>query len=255
MARQDRKVLAGLPFSASQIIALLLRISIRVLRKWLLTCAYSIHGLRHPALRARQGEDRAPVRKLRGRRRLRQRGELRLPRARGRRRLRQAQRALPRVPQREMARRRDGGRQLGARRRVRRARLPGGPDASLLRGIAAGVGPGLRERGADIRARRLLGLLPQGEVLEVGGPGSPKRIQANPALNAFKSRAGEMLRTDIGSVLWKRRSGDVETVFGDIERNLGFTRFTLRGLEKVTPEWRLVAAGRNIRKLFLAECC
>ena len=85
-------------------------------------------------------------------------------------------------------------------------------------------------------------------------PDSPKRIKVNPALNAFKSRAGEMLRTDIGSALRKRRSVDVETVFGDIERNLGFTRFTPRGLEKVTLEWRLVAAGHNMRKLFLAEC-
>ena len=73
-------------------------------------------------------------------------------------------------------------------------------------------------------------------------------------MNAFKSRAGEMPRTDIGSALQKRRSVDVETVFGGVERNLGFTRFTPRGLEKVAPEWRLVAAGHNIRKLFLAEC-
>lgn len=63
-----------------------------------------------------------------------------------------------------------------------------------------------------------------------------------------------MLRTDIGPALRKRRSVDVETVFGDVKRNLGFTRFTPRGLEKVTLGWRLVAAGRNIRKLFLAEC-
>ena len=84
-------------------------------------------------------------------------------------------------------------------------------------------------------------------------PDSTKRIQVNPALNAFKSRAGEMLRTDIGSALRKRRSVDVETVFGGVERNLGLTRFTLRGLEKVAPEWRLVAAGHNMRKLFLAE--
>lgn len=85
-------------------------------------------------------------------------------------------------------------------------------------------------------------------------PDSPKRIQVNPALNAFKSRAGEMLRTEAGSALRKRRSVDVETVFGDVKRNLGFTRFTLRGLEKVALGWRLVAAGHNIRKLFLAEC-
>lgn len=75
----------------------------------------------------------------------------------------------------------------------------------------------------------------------------------NPTLNFFKERASEMLRTETGAKLRKRRSIDVETVFGNIKRNLGFTRFTLRGLEKVTLEWRLVATGHNIRKLFLAE--
>ena len=84
-------------------------------------------------------------------------------------------------------------------------------------------------------------------------PDAPKRIQSNPALNAFRRRASEMLHTEIGSALRKKRSVDVETAFGDIKRNLGFTRFTLRGLEKVTLEWRLVATGHNIRKLFLAE--
>lgn len=84
-------------------------------------------------------------------------------------------------------------------------------------------------------------------------PDSPRQIKVNPTLDAFKSRASEMLHTEVGSALRKKRSVDVETVFGDIKRNLGFTRFTLRGLEKVTLEWRLVATGHNIRKLFLAE--
>ena len=75
----------------------------------------------------------------------------------------------------------------------------------------------------------------------------------NPTLNAFRGRASEMLRSEAGSALRKRRSVDVETVFGDIKRNLGFTRFSLRGLEKVTSGWRPVATGHNIRKLFLAE--
>ena len=47
---------------------------------------------------------------------------------------------------------------------------------------------------------------------------------------------------------------DVKAVFGGIRVNLGFTRFTLRDFEKVTLEWRLVATGHNIRKLFLAGC-
>ena len=84
-------------------------------------------------------------------------------------------------------------------------------------------------------------------------PNSPRQIRVNPTLNAYRRRASEMLRTEDGSKLGKRRSVDVETVFGNIKRNLSFTRFTLRGLEKVTLEWRLVAAGHNIRKLFLAE--
>ena len=42
----------------------------------------------------------------------------------------------------------------------------------------------------------------------------------NPTLNAFRIRASEMLRTETGSALRKRRSVDVETVFGDIKRNL-----------------------------------
>ena len=62
-----------------------------------------------------------------------------------------------------------------------------------------------------------------------------------------------MLRSEAGSALRKRRSVDVEAAFGNIKRNLGFPRFTLRGLEKVELEWRLVAMGHNIRKLFLAE--
>ena len=62
-----------------------------------------------------------------------------------------------------------------------------------------------------------------------------------------------MLRAEEGSRLRKQRNTDVETVFGGIKRSRGFTRFSLRGLEKVTLEVRLVTAGRNISKLFLAE--
>lgn len=58
-----------------------------------------------------------------------------------------------------------------------------------------------------------------------------------------------MLCTEEGTRLRKKRSVDVETVFGDIKRNMGFTRFTLRGLKKAELEFRLVAMGHNIRKI------
>ena len=71
--------------------------------------------------------------------------------------------------------------------------------------------------------------------------------------DSYRRRASALLHTERGSALRKRRGVDVETVFGDIKRNLGFARFTLRGLEKVELEWRLVATGHNIRKMFLAR--
>ena len=84
-------------------------------------------------------------------------------------------------------------------------------------------------------------------------PDHNRTIQVNPKLDAHKRKASALLHTEEGSALRKKRGIDVETVFGDIKRNLGFNRFTLRGLEKVAHEWLLVAAGHNIRKLFLAE--
>jgi transposase len=79
-----------------------------------------------------------------------------------------------------------------------------------------------------------------------------RRIGINPTMDFFKQRASEMLHTEEGSRLRKKRSVDVETVFGDIKRNHGFTRFHLRGLDKVSLEWRLVAMGHNMRKITLA---
>lgn len=75
----------------------------------------------------------------------------------------------------------------------------------------------------------------------------------NPARDARRRRAEALLNSERGAELKKRRSTDVETVFGDIKRDFGFSRFTLRGLDKCTLEFRLVAAGHNIRKLHAFE--
>lgn len=79
-----------------------------------------------------------------------------------------------------------------------------------------------------------------------------KQIRINPTLTRFKRRASFLLHTERGVKLRKQRSVDVETIFGDIKRNWHFTRFSLRGLEKVDHEFRLVAMGHNLRKLALA---
>ena len=76
-----------------------------------------------------------------------------------------------------------------------------------------------------------------------------RRNYVNPHRDALRKKAAERLTSDEGVVLRKRRSTDVETVFGDVKRNWGFRRFTLRGIEKVAHEWRLLMMGHNIRKL------
>ena len=79
-----------------------------------------------------------------------------------------------------------------------------------------------------------------------------KTFQVNENLRAFKEKASAMLCAEPGISLRKKRAVDVETAFGDIKRNMGFTRFTLRGLDKVELEFRLIAMGHNIRKMMRA---
>ena len=76
-----------------------------------------------------------------------------------------------------------------------------------------------------------------------------RSIYVNPRYAELKRQAAERLTSDEGIDLRKRRATDVETVFGDVKRNWGFRRFTLRGIEKVSHEWRLLMMGHNLRKL------
>ena len=62
------------------------------------------------------------------------------------------------------------------------------------------------------------------------------------------------LRTDAGQAVYRRRKAIVEPVFGQIKEVRGFRRFSLRGLEKVRAEWKLVCATANLLKLFRAGC-
>ena len=57
------------------------------------------------------------------------------------------------------------------------------------------------------------------------------------------------LNTDEAKAKYKRRKCTVEPVFGIIKNVLGFTRFSLRGIEKVKTEWLLVALAYNCKRL------
>jgi hypothetical protein len=76
-----------------------------------------------------------------------------------------------------------------------------------------------------------------------------RTIEVNHNARRLREKAGELLRTERGVELRKKRSCDVETVFGNLKQNKGFRRFMLRGLAKVEIEVGLLAIAHNLKKM------
>ena len=62
-------------------------------------------------------------------------------------------------------------------------------------------------------------------------------------------RMKHILETDQGKALYARRKTTVETVFGIIKEVMGFRRFSMRGLKKVSGEWTLVTIAWNLKRM------
>lgn len=73
-------------------------------------------------------------------------------------------------------------------------------------------------------------------------------IEINKNLNQHKQNAFDLLHSETGIAHRKKRCYDVEPVFGNIKQNHNFRRFMLRGKEKVSIEWGLIAIAQNLRK-------
>jgi hypothetical protein len=58
------------------------------------------------------------------------------------------------------------------------------------------------------------------------------------------------LQTDEAKSRLKLRATSVEPVFGNIKQNLGFRRFSLRGLGQVKGEFNLMSIAHNLNTLF-----
>ena len=59
----------------------------------------------------------------------------------------------------------------------------------------------------------------------------------------------ERLATEAGAAAYAKRKTTVETVFGNVKANLGFRRFSRRGLDATSSEWRLVCTVHNLLKI------
>lgn len=74
-------------------------------------------------------------------------------------------------------------------------------------------------------------------------------LEYSPELITFKKQVVDRLTSDEGRALRSRRLTEPEAVFGLIKQNMGFRRFQLRGLKKVTTEWGLVSIAHNMIKI------
>jgi transposase len=69
--------------------------------------------------------------------------------------------------------------------------------------------------------------------------------------NAEAQQMRKVLETDAGREKYRLRKAVVEPVFGQIKEARGIRRFRMRGLERVSCEWKLICATHNLRKLHL----
>lgn len=82
-------------------------------------------------------------------------------------------------------------------------------------------------------------------------PESPKRKDVRPGWQGGRyAWMRNLLSTDLGAELYRRRQGMIEPVFGQTKHNRGMDRFRRRGRSAVRTEWRLIAATHNLVKLY-----
>lgn len=76
----------------------------------------------------------------------------------------------------------------------------------------------------------------------------PRKIQKNLNLEFFKAQVREKLSEGHTAVIYKQRKIDVEVAFGNLKANLGFTRFSVRGNERVRLEIDWAFMVHNLKK-------
>jgi transposase len=84
-------------------------------------------------------------------------------------------------------------------------------------------------------------------------PDGHARGAPNPRRRGWRyQRMRELLASDEGRALYRRRMAMIEPIFGQTKTNRRADRFQRRGLPAVRSEWRLITATHNLLKLWRA---
>lgn len=78
---------------------------------------------------------------------------------------------------------------------------------------------------------------------------SVTKSENNPELASIRMKTYELLCSERGEKLRKKRCWDVETVFAQLKNNKGFKRYYLRGQNKIEIETGLLALAHNLKKM------
>ena len=79
--------------------------------------------------------------------------------------------------------------------------------------------------------------------------GVKKYLAVSQRWQEYVKKQKEKLSSLSGRRIYQKRMYDVEGVFANIKKNLGFTVFNLRGLAGVTAEWTLISLAHNLKKV------
>lgn len=99
------------------------------------------------------------------------------------------------------------------------------------------------ERVAGIDLHIAIGRQKHGEAIEAATGPPPEEASVQEAMR-------HKLRTEAGHAIYKMRKAIVEPVFGQTKERRGFRRFSFRGKDKVSAEWKLICLTHNLLKLF-----
>lgn len=78
-------------------------------------------------------------------------------------------------------------------------------------------------------------------------------IRINPNLQRHKAQARRNLHSLRGRFLRRKRSVEPESVFGQLKWNRKFNRFLLKGMDKVSCEFGILAIAHNLKKMWVAK--
>ena len=134
-----------------------------------------------------------------------------------------------------------------------------GVETLIAPGRASGISRAVRE---EARRAAIIDRVERGEIT---------RAQAAIEIGVSKGRVDQLLvarrrelppppatvmaaklATPRGRRLYKRRCASIEPVFAQTKHNRGIRRFSRRGLDAVTSEWKLIATTHNLVKLWRA---